>query len=214
MLEIKHSKLGKWVFFGDFNVVRQPKERVNSAFYPASASTFKSFIQDVELHDFNMDGEKYTYMARVDAKLSKLDRFLACDFLEDFPSLVITAHQRELSDDCPITMISYASDYRPPPFKLFNSWMLKDGFETTVKVAWINIVGFGEPDVYLGVKLKYLKEEVKKWKKNIEKTEKQEISILDYIYAGDTCSKLTRIFKLHCLKHIIDSMGRVGSVLG
>lgn len=104
---IKRSKSGNWVLFGDFNAVRRRDERFNSIFFLASASAFNKFILDAELRDFSMGGEKFTFMARVSAKHSKMDRFLACaNFLNAFPSIVVTTHTHELSDHNPITLIS------------------------------------------------------------------------------------------------------------
>lgn len=85
--------------------------------------------------------KKYTYMSSVGAKLSKLgaklsklDRFIACPmFLSSLLSLVVTSHSRELSYHNHITLISRTSDYSPPLFKLFNSWMMKDGFNSLIK---------------------------------------------------------------------------------
>lgn len=126
-----------------------------------------------------MGGERYTFKSRVGAKLSKLDRFLACsNFLTAFPSLVGTAHPRELSDHNPVTLSSRATDYGPRPFKLFNSWLLKEGFDCTVKDAWERFVRCGNPDAYLAAKLKNLKDEIKKWKSkndNIESLEVEKI---------------------------------------
>ncbi|XP_023729444.1 uncharacterized protein LOC111877143 [Lactuca sativa] len=62
LLRIINERTDMWVVFGDFNVV--------------SALAFNRFIQSANLKDFNMGGEKFTYMSRVDAKLSKLDSFL------------------------------------------------------------------------------------------------------------------------------------------
>lgn len=136
-LTFKYEKPSSSTIFGDFNVVRRAKERFNSEFCAASAFYFNEFIRLAEFHDFTMGGEVYTYMSRVSAKLSKLDIFLACtNFVAAFPSLVVTAHPRELSDHCPVTLITAFADYGPPPFKLFNSWLLQDGFDVTVKKAW------------------------------------------------------------------------------
>lgn len=108
--------------FGDFNTVRRSEERVNSYFFPVSAASFNRFIQEAELQEFRMRGEIYTYMSRVGVKLSKLDRFLACsNFLSCFPSSVVNAHPREISDHYPVILNSPSDDYGPPPFKLFNS---------------------------------------------------------------------------------------------
>lgn len=54
LLSIIRSKPGKWVIFGDFNVVRRQEERLNSQFCPASASSFNDFILAADLRDFNM----------------------------------------------------------------------------------------------------------------------------------------------------------------
>nr|KAJ0212248.1 hypothetical protein LSAT_V11C400202760 [Lactuca sativa] len=64
---------------------------------------FNKLIPDAGIIDFNMVGNRYTYKSRVDANLSKIDRFLACSsFLSYFPSLTATAHPRYLSDHFPL----------------------------------------------------------------------------------------------------------------
>lgn len=69
-------------------------------------------------------------MSRVNAKLSKLDRFLVCsNYLTSFPLIVVTAHPHELSDHSPITLLFAVFDFGPIPFKLFNSWLLREGFD-------------------------------------------------------------------------------------
>ncbi|KAI3710196.1 hypothetical protein L2E82_39970 [Cichorium intybus] len=117
LITIKNNLEGKWIFFGDFNAVRRSGERFNSNFCPASASAFNDFIHEIDLHDFTMGGENFTFMSRVDAKLSKLDRFMACSgFTTLFPHLTVIAQPRELSDHCPITLSSLRLDFGPPPF--------------------------------------------------------------------------------------------------
>lgn len=95
---------------------------------------------------------------------NSLSRNHGSDFLSAFPSLAVTAHPHEISDHCPITLKSLNADYGPPPFKLFNSWLLKDGFDSTVKEAWEKFSRYGYPDAYLANKLKFLKDEIKQWK--------------------------------------------------
>lgn len=114
-------------------------------------------------------------MSRVDAKLSKLDRFIACDdFLAAFPSLSATAHPQELSEHFPITLISTESDYGPPPFKFFNSWILIEGFEKLVTDAWLRFEGYGNAHKYLAAKFKFLKNEIIRWKLETRKEEEWE----------------------------------------
>ena len=93
LIQIKNNIDGIWLFCGDFNTVRRRDERSNSVFCPNSAASFNLFISQAGLHDYNMGGSKFTYMSRVGAKLSKLDRFLVCsEFLSKFPSAVVTAN--------------------------------------------------------------------------------------------------------------------------
>lgn len=174
LLRIINERTSMWVVFGDFNVVRNPSERCNSHFCPYSALVFNSFIQSVNLKDFNMGEEKFTFMSRVDAKLSKLDRFLVCpNYLSSFPLSAVTAHPRELSNHSPITLICTDSDFGLIPFKLFNFWLLKDGFDQIVKDAWNQFVGYGTPDAYLVAKFGFLKESIKKWRRDASLTEKK-----------------------------------------
>lgn len=166
LLSIIRSKPGKWVLFGDFNVVRRQEERLNSHFCPASASDFNNFIQAAALKDFSMGGHKYTYFCQDGAKLSKLDRFLVCtDFDSSFPNSRVTALPRELSDHCPITLISDHVDFGPPPFRFFNTWLMKEDLNEVVKKAMSKFRGYGSADLYLAAKLRYVKEAIKKWKR-------------------------------------------------
>lgn len=48
-------------------------------------------------------------------------------------------------------------------------------FDNTVHMAWESFVGYGSPDSYLAAKLRYLKGGIKKWKKQSDKAENQEI---------------------------------------
>lgn len=177
VLEIKNSKAGKWVVFGDFNAVRRPDERFNSRYCSRTAMSFNRFIRDADLHEFNMGGHKFTFFCSTGAKLSKLDRFLVCPgFLNSFSRAVVTALPRELSDHCPVTLISQWDDFGPRPFKFFNSWLLKDGIQETVTRAWGHFKGYGNPDRYLLAKLKFLKVGIRKWRSEANKVELKEIS--------------------------------------
>ncbi|XP_023764125.1 uncharacterized protein LOC111912612 [Lactuca sativa] len=176
LTRIRYEKPGYWIVFGDFNVVRYPSERCHSRFCPSSAYAFNKFIQDADLKEFNMGGEKFTFMIRSDAKLSKLDRFLVCSgYLNSFPLSAVTAHPRELSDHSPITLQSAVADFGPIPFKLFNSWILKEGFDQLVIDTWSRFVGYGTPDAYLAAKLKFLKNAIRKWRKEVSKKESKEL---------------------------------------
>lgn len=69
----------------------------------------------------------------------------------------VTIFPREVSDHCPILLTTSWCDFGPPPFKMFNSWLPREGFESIFIKAWNNFVGYGAVDVYLNAKLKYVK---------------------------------------------------------
>lgn len=177
LIRIKNERPGMWVVFGDLNAVRYPSERCNSKFYPSCAFAFNKFIQEADLKEFNMGGERFTFMSWVDAKLSKLNRFLVCSsYLNSFPFSAVIAHPRELSDHSPITLQSAVSDFGPIPFKLFNSWLFREGFDQIVSDAWNQFMGFGTSDAYFAAKLRFLKNSIKKWRKEEIQKEMKELS--------------------------------------
>lgn len=153
LLAIKNSKPGIWIIMGDFNAVRRKDERFNSIFCEKTASDFNNFIHEMGLIDMKMGGHRFTCFRNQDLKLSKLDRFLLCPtFLNIFPHISVTALPRELSDHCPILLSTSRKDFGPAPFRFFNSWMARDGFEKAFISSWNNFVGYGTPDMYLAVK--------------------------------------------------------------
>lgn len=98
--------------------------------------------------------------------MSKLDRFLVCPkFVDLVPSATVTALPREISDHCPILLSSSWCDFGAPPFKMFNSWLSREGFEKVFIKAWNDFAGYGTPDLYLNAKLKHIKEALRAWRR-------------------------------------------------
>ncbi|KAL4561276.1 hypothetical protein LXL04_033440 [Taraxacum kok-saghyz] len=160
------SRSGTWILFGDFNAVQRPDERLNSVFCPRVAQDFNEFINSSGLIDLNMGDRKFTYFSEVGCKLSKIDRFLLCsNVLSNFPTASVTALPREHSDHSHNLLRSSFLDFGKPSFRFFNSWLLWDGFEAVVFKAWDRFDGSGNPDRYLFDKLKFVKEEIKIWRR-------------------------------------------------
>ncbi|GJU10982.1 RNA-directed DNA polymerase, eukaryota, reverse transcriptase zinc-binding domain protein [Tanacetum coccineum] len=75
--------------------------------------------------------------AQKGTKLSKLDRFLISeDVTIRLPDVRITALDRLWSDHNPILLHIDKTDFGPTPFKLYNSWLLRDGFDNLIKEEW------------------------------------------------------------------------------
>nr|KAJ0199276.1 hypothetical protein LSAT_V11C600300440 [Lactuca sativa] len=165
ILQIKRDRGGTWVVFGDFNTVMRKDEKYNSQFCPHSAFHFNRFIRKAGLNDIRMGGHRYTYFCQTNIKLSKLDGFLVCNnFLQIFLATSVTTLPRETLDHYPIILKTSLPDFRNPPFCFFNSWMSREGFDNIVIQAWHNFKGFGTPNQFLAAKLKFLKNEIKKWR--------------------------------------------------
>nr|GFA02235.1 RNA-directed DNA polymerase, eukaryota, reverse transcriptase zinc-binding domain protein [Tanacetum cinerariifolium] len=76
-------------------------------------------------------------MNKAGSKLSKLDRFLISEgVMEDILDIKVTAIERLWSDHSHIRLHSKKADFGPSPFKLYNSWLSKDGFDDIVKSTW------------------------------------------------------------------------------
>jgi len=122
LTNLMNSRHGNWVIFGDFNGVRRSDERLNSTFCPRIAYDFNKFISEAGLIDLNMAGRRFTFFCEFGCKLSKLDRFLVnSSFLAAFPTSLVVALPRDLSDHSPIILSNQRRDFGPPPFRFYNS---------------------------------------------------------------------------------------------
>ena len=131
---------GKFILFGDMNIVRHENERFGSIFSNYKADQFNSFIDSSGLIDLPIGGCYYTWMSKAGTKLSKLDRFLISeDILDALPDIRITTLNRLYSDHTPILLHVSKSVFNPSPFKLYNLWLLRDGFDDAIKSAWSSL---------------------------------------------------------------------------
>lgn len=113
---------GNYIFFGDFNVVREADERFGFVFYPISAQSFNEFIDDVGLIDVHMVGKWFTRVDVICAKPSKLDWFLVSIAVSDhIDHLQVLVLDRKWSNHCPILLQSNTVEFGPSLFKFFNS---------------------------------------------------------------------------------------------
>ncbi|GKC76820.1 hypothetical protein Tco_1127594 [Tanacetum coccineum] len=55
---------------------------------------------------------------------------------EVIPDIRVTAIDRMSSDHTPILLHVMKSDFGPTPFKFYNSWLNRDGFDDLIKSKW------------------------------------------------------------------------------
>nr|GFA92558.1 RNA-directed DNA polymerase, eukaryota, reverse transcriptase zinc-binding domain protein [Tanacetum cinerariifolium] len=125
LAEFMNQHNGKFILFGDLNTILHEYER--------------SGIDSTGLIDLPIGGRHFTWMNKAGKKLSKLDRFLISEgVMEDKPDIKVTAIERLWFDHSPILLHSKKADFGPSPFKLYNSWLSRDGFDDIVDVRKID----------------------------------------------------------------------------
>ncbi|MFS7991078.1 putative RNA-directed DNA polymerase [Helianthus anomalus] len=165
LLGLIDASSGLWIFLGDFNAVRTPEERLNTRFNSSCAGNFNSFIYDARLMEYVMKDRKYTRWSDNGRKGSKIDRFLVCPgFFGLWPNACFRALPRLFSDHCPIILVTKESNFGPKPFRVFNSWIGREGFDSTVREAAQSFVGPGPADLYLLKKFEWIRSRVKEWR--------------------------------------------------
>ncbi|GJS25162.1 RNA-directed DNA polymerase, eukaryota, reverse transcriptase zinc-binding domain protein [Tanacetum coccineum] len=163
-----HHHNGFYIMFGDMNAVKNEQERVGSIFNNIEADYFNSFIDATGLVDLPIRGRCFTWMNNANTKLSKLDRFLISeDVIDLFPDIRITALDRIWSDHNPILLHVDKIDFGPSPFKLYNSWLLRDGFDDLIKSEWDSLdSNNSEFPIKCHEKFHILKAKIQQWNNN------------------------------------------------
>nr|GEW06599.1 RNA-directed DNA polymerase, eukaryota, reverse transcriptase zinc-binding domain protein [Tanacetum cinerariifolium] len=174
----KDDNQGHYFIFGDFNVVRFTLERIGTVFNPSSANVFNNFIRDANLCDIPLGGHLFTRTNKHGDKLSKLDRFLISYclsyILQNHSALVLDCH---ISDHRPILLSPSKLDFRPIPFKFFNSWLSDAKLNTIVIEFWDQYVPGDHhinPIVAFKNKMKDLKYAIKAWSSNRNSSQSRE----------------------------------------
>lgn len=168
---------GLWFVGGDFNSVRDEEERRNSGFNLQETNEFNEFVEEVGLHEFSLKGRKFTYL--VGNKMSRLDRiFVDWGLLNEWPNAEYRVLDRKGSDHFPIIIKTVSRNFGPKPFRFFNSWLHREGFDDMVKDVLGNGVYLGDPYMRLMGKFKTLRSKIKAWKENVTRDEMEEVECL------------------------------------
>ena len=77
------------------------------------------------------------------------------------------ALSRIISDHCPISLEGGGVKKGKTPFRFENMWLLSDGFKELVKVWWPGYSVAGSNNHCLAEKLKALKRDLRRWKKEV-----------------------------------------------
>ncbi|GKA50055.1 RNA-directed DNA polymerase, eukaryota, reverse transcriptase zinc-binding domain protein [Tanacetum coccineum] len=154
LTDFMHHHNGSYIMFGDMNAVRNAQER------------FGTTLNSIE-------ADHFTWMNK-GTKLSKFDRFLISeDVTIRLPDVRITALDRLWSDHNPILLHIDKTDFGPTPFKLYNSWLLRDGFDNLIKEEWELL----DSNLKCHEKFRRLKDKIKQWSNNIKTLERNKKTV-------------------------------------
>ncbi|GKU96029.1 hypothetical protein SLEP1_g9310 [Rubroshorea leprosula] len=163
-LEKQDKKEGR---AGDFNFVKEHQECSGSRGNAKEIREFKNFIMDSGLIDLPLIGRKYTWYHSNGTSMSRLDRFLVSEeWLLNWEDVRQWGLKRSISDHCPILLKNQKVDWGPKPFKFFDVWMERLGFEKLIQDSWSSTKIHGWKGYILKEKLKRLKGALKNWSRN------------------------------------------------
>ncbi|GJS12092.1 RNA-directed DNA polymerase, eukaryota [Tanacetum coccineum] len=187
----------EYVLLGDFNEVRYEHERHGSFFNPHGANSFNNFITSTGLIDLPLEGYSFTWSHKSASKMSKLDRFLISKgLLARFPYISTLCLDKHLSNHQLILLRELQVDYGPTPFRFFQSWSSRKGFDKMVEDLW-NHSDFTDFNciIKLKNKLQFLKKTIKQWlveDNNKVNANKQQLSarliVLDKLFDQGKCN--------------------------
>jgi exonuclease III len=161
---------GEWCVGGDFNAVLLSSERKGSGGDSRQGERilFNHFVEDMELIDVPVMGKKFSWFSADGKSMSRIDRFLLSD---GFISVQGISGQwigdRDISDHCPIWLMSETLNWGPKPFRVLNGWMEHPDFFSFVEKAWKNFDVQGRKAFILKEKFKMLKAFLRKWNREV-----------------------------------------------
>ncbi|PWA75817.1 RNA-directed DNA polymerase, eukaryota, Nucleotide-binding alpha-beta plait domain protein [Artemisia annua] len=163
-----------WIVGGDFNCVRDRSERKSSKFDAVSSNEFNDFLDDLDLHEYGLQGRKFTFVAG--NKCSRIDRiFVSLNFVNEWPNAEYRALPRGKSDHSPLILKVEYRNFGPKPFKFFNSWLDREGFEEMIVSNANRFYESSCPDLFLLHKLKFIRRAIVEWKSRFLKLEEEEV---------------------------------------
>ncbi|KAK1427628.1 hypothetical protein QVD17_16319 [Tagetes erecta] len=119
-------------------------------------------------------GHRFRWASKNGRKLSRIDRILVCSsFINCWSEACYYALSRHLADHSPLILSMTSQDFGPIPFRFFNSWMSRPGFDTMIKKANDDFSFDGPPELALQAKLKNFKAAIIKWIKDIKAQEEE-----------------------------------------
>ncbi|XP_057477777.1 uncharacterized protein LOC130765384 [Actinidia eriantha] len=151
---------------GDFNVVRSSYERVGCKLPSNAMRDFSDYIMEEELIDFPLEEDCFTWCNGT--TLSRLDRFLVSfEWEGDHLDARQYCLPRVISDHKPVFLAEGGMHRGLAPFRFENMWLQVEGFRDFIRNWWEKYEVSGSPSYCLARKLRLLKEDLKRWNREV-----------------------------------------------
>ncbi|GKV02903.1 hypothetical protein SLEP1_g15281 [Rubroshorea leprosula] len=159
---------GCWLLAGDFNAVRNVSERRGKRRETQDMQDFNHFVESTGLIDVGLRNRKFTWYRPDGSSMSRLDRF----FMSTEMSLLATdwvqeGVARSVSDHCAIILKARNTDWGPKPFQVMDAWQQHPDFRSFVDDKWKDLQLEGWAAYKCKQKLKLMKDECKRWNKEV-----------------------------------------------
>ncbi len=160
---IRNRWVSPWCLFGDFNIIRFPREHLGCQSFSQGMIDFSDFINSNNLVDLPLEGGLYTWSSGSDQpSMSRIDRVLVlADWEKHFPDVSQKLLPRPLSDHSPLLVEAGGMARGKRSFKFENMWLKLEGFVDKVQGWWSGYSFSGPPSHVLVRKMKALKEDLK-----------------------------------------------------
>ncbi|KAL4308214.1 hypothetical protein GQ457_01G004750 [Hibiscus cannabinus] len=156
-----------WVVGGDFNAYLNPEEKLGFSFNSFLMRVFKEFVGNIQGIDLPLCGGAFTWCNNRDPPtFVRLDRFIVtADVILKFPNISQVLLTKALSDHNAILIHSAPLNWGPKPFKFFNYWLRKEGFDDLMTSVFSKFSSDGNSRGIGGL-LRESKKAIKTWAKS------------------------------------------------
>ncbi|GLT98821.1 hypothetical protein SLE2022_163010 [Rubroshorea leprosula] len=129
---------------------------------------FNHFVESTGLIDICLRNRKFTWYRPDGSSMSRIDRFLmstemslmATDWVQE-------GVERSVSDHCAIILKARNADWGPKPFRVMDAWQQHPDFRSFVDDKWTALQVEGWAAYKCKQKLKLMKDECKRWNKEV-----------------------------------------------
>ena len=127
-----------WCLGGDFNAIRDPRERNREGSFTHSIRRFSQVTDELELKDISMQGGLFTWKGGPNyGRMARLDRFLITEEWDcQFGKVTQSILPRPISDHSPILLEGGTWLNGPSPFRFENIWLKVEGFKELIRDWW------------------------------------------------------------------------------